>query len=197
MFLVQSKDGSSNWIPLKDLKDSNPIETTEYAVAHKIADELAFAWWTGEILKKRRWILLKLGKSKYCQTAETFGMKVLKTVEEAQRLDRENGNSLWMNAIKKQMKYVMLVFTRAECSLEEAKSGKALPGYQEIKCHLVFDINMDFMRKARFVAGGHITDPPASTTYTSVVSRETVRIALLLAALNDLDVCAADIVMHV
>ena len=93
------------------------------------------------------------------------------------------------------MKYVMLVFMRAECSLEEAKSGKALPGYQE--CHLVFDINMAFMRKARFVAGGHITDPPASTTYTSVVSRETVRIALLLAALNDLDVCAADIVMHV
>ena len=122
-------------------------------------------------------------------------MKVLKTVEEAQPLDQENGNSLWRNNIKKQMKYVMLVFMRAECSLEEAKSGKALPGYQE--CHLVFDINMDFMRKARFVAGGHITDPPASTTYTSVVSRETVRIALLLAALNDLDVCAADIVMHV
>ena len=52
---------------------------------------------------------------------------------------------------------------------------------------------MDFTRKARFVEGGHVTDPPALMTYSSVVSREMVRIALLLAALNDLDVCAADI----
>ena len=43
MFLVQWKDGSSNWILLKDLKDINPIETANYAVAHKIAEEPAFA----------------------------------------------------------------------------------------------------------------------------------------------------------
>ena len=52
---------------------------------------------------------------------------------------------------------------------------------------------MDFTRKARFVAGGHVTDPPECLTYSSVVSRETVRIVFLLAALNDLDICAADI----
>ena len=38
-----------------------------------------------------------------------------------------------------------------------------------------------------------MTDPPESITYSSVVSRETVRIAFLIAALNGLDVCAADI----
>ena len=59
-----------------------------------------------------------------------------------------------MDAIQKEMEHVMPAFTRAECSLEEVKSGKALPGYQEIKCHLVFNIKIDFMRKARFVAGG-------------------------------------------
>ena len=85
-----------------------------------------------------------------------------------------------MDAITKEMKHVMPALTRAECSLDEAKSGKALPGYQEIKCHLIFDIKMDFTRKARFVAGGHMTDPPASMTYSSVVSREMVRIDLLL-----------------
>ena len=52
---------------------------------------------------------------------------------------------------------------------------------------------MDFTRKARFVAGGHLTGPPESITYSSVVSRDTVRVAFLIAALNDLDVCAADI----
>ena len=43
------------------------------------------------------------------------------------------------------------------------------------------------------MAGGHQTDPPSAITYASVVSRESVRIAFLLAALNGLDVQAADI----
>ena len=38
-----------------------------------------------------------------------------------------------------------------------------------------------------------MTDPPASITYASVVSRESVRIAFMVAALNDLDIMAADI----
>eukprot|EP00957_Ditylum_brightwellii_P024639 1861864-Ditylum_brightwellii.AAC.1 len=38
-----------------------------------------------------------------------------------------------------------------------------------------------------------MTEPPSSLTYLSVVSRETVRIALTIAALYDLDIMAADI----
>ena len=46
----------------------------------------------------------------------------------------------------------------------------------------------DFRRKARLVAGGHMTKAPASTTYASVVSRETVRIALMIFTFIDLEV---------
>ena len=42
------------------------------------------------------------------------------------------------------------------------------------------------------VAGGHMTGAPTIMTYASVVSRETVRIALTIAALNDLEVKAAE-----
>ncbi len=66
-------------------------------------------------------------------------------------------------------------------------------GFQEIKCHMIFDVKMDLTRKARFVAGGHLTEPPASITYSSVVSRDSVRIAFLLAAMNDLDILACDV----
>ena len=58
-------------------------------------------------------------------------------------------------------------------------------GHKEIPCHIIFDIKMDFTRKARFVAGGHKTDPPTSLTYSSVVARDSVRIGFLIAALND------------
>ena len=52
---------------------------------------------------------------------------------------------------------------------------------------------MDFSRKARFVAGGHTTEAPASVTYSSVVSRDSIRIGFLIAALNDLDIMSCDL----
>ncbi len=65
--------------------------------------------------------------------------------------------------------------------------GSAHIGYQKIPCHMIFDVKMeDFRRKARLVAGGHLTKAPATITYASVVSRETVRLALTFASLNDL-----------
>ena len=60
---------------------------------------------------------------------KSLGIKVPKTVEQAQRFDRESGNCLWMDANKKEMKHVMPAFSRAKRSLGEAKSGKALLGY--------------------------------------------------------------------
>jgi len=41
--LVKWADGSESWIPLKDLKESHPIETAEFAKARSIVDEPAFA----------------------------------------------------------------------------------------------------------------------------------------------------------
>ena len=59
------------------------------------------------------------------------------------------------------------------------------PGYTEVNgSHLIFTIKMeDFRRKSHYVAVGHTVSPaPAILTYASVVSRETVWIALTLAA---------------
>jgi isoprenylcysteine carboxyl methyltransferase (ICMT) family protein YpbQ len=52
---------------------------------------------------------------------------------------------------------------------------------------------MDFTRKARLVAWGDQTDTPSTLTYSSVVTRESVRIAFTIAALNNLDVMMFDI----
>ena len=67
-------------------------------------------------------------------------------------------------------------------------------GHSEIRLHWVFDIKMDSLqRKARLVANGNETDPPKDMTYSSVVSRDSVRTFFLIAALNDLDILSADI----
>ncbi len=43
------------------------------------------------------------------------------------------------------------------------------------------------------MAGGHLTEAPATIPYASVVSRETVCLALTFASLNDLKVKVGDI----
>ena len=67
------------------------------------------------------------------------------------------------------------------------------PGYTKASGHIVFDVKMDFTRKARWVKDGHKTADPLGSNYAGVVSRDTVRIAFTYAALNDLNVCAADV----
>ena len=70
-----------------------------------------------------------------------------------------------------------------------------LIGFQQITGYIIFDIKLGegFRRKARFVRDGHKTKPPSSVTYSSVVSRDLVRIMLLVAALKYFDIQGADI----
>jgi len=185
---VQWKDGSTDWIALKDLKDSYPVELAEYAVTAKIDDEPAFAWWINYTLKKRERIIKKL-KTKYWDRSHKFGIRIPKSVEEALEIDKQNGDTYWKDAIEKEMKNVKIAFELYDGDV------RSLIGYQEIRCHMIFDIKLseNFRRKARYVAGGHTTDTPSAITYSSVVSRDSVRICLLLAALNGLDILAGDI----
>ena len=66
-------------------------------------------------------------------------------------------------------------------------------GYEHINCHIIFDVNIDFLRKAQFVAGGHTTNPTAEYTYAGFVLWDSVCISSTLATLNDLENFAADI----
>ena len=66
---------------------------------------------------------------------------------------------------------------------DDIRKGEIKPGYEHVNVHMIFDINMDwkFNIKARFVADIHTTVPPSLIKYSSVVSRESVRIAFILA----------------
>jgi hypothetical protein len=186
-FCVLWKDGTTTWQRLADMKESNPVEVAEYVTAKELGHEPAFAWWVEWTLKRRDRIIASVSNRTLKRT-HRFGIAIPRNVEEAYRLDKENGNTLWADAISKEMKNVRVAFKILD-------RGQVVPiGYQFICCHGIFDVKMDsFQRKYRMVAGGHMTEAPATLTYASVVSRESVRIALMLAALNDLEVKAADI----
>ncbi len=188
--LVKWKDNSTTSVALKDLKESYPVQVAEYAVEARISEEPAFAWWVPYTLQKRNRIIAKKLKSNYWVCTHKFGIKIPKTVAEARAFDLENGNTLWWDAICKEMRNVRPAFEAWD------KDTSEMPiGYQEVKCNLIFDVKMgeNFRRKARFVAGGHTTEVPSTLTYASVVSRDSVRITLTIAVLNDLQILACDI----
>lgn len=54
---VRWKDGSSSWVRLADLKESNPIQLAEYAIAIKLVSEAAFSWWVPHVIRKRERII--------------------------------------------------------------------------------------------------------------------------------------------
>jgi hypothetical protein len=185
-FNVQWKDGSQQWIPLKDLKESNPVDIAEYVQRHGLVDEPAFAWWVPHTLRKRERIIASV-IARVKKKTHKYGIRVPRTVAEAYALDKENGNTMWRDAIRKEMKNTEVAFKFLDDGVRPP------PGYECAPLHLIFDVKMDFTRKARLVFGGHKTIDPKGSTYAGVVSRESVRIAFTYAALMGLDVMAADI----
>jgi hypothetical protein len=185
-FLVQWKDGTRTWVPLKDMKESHPVETAEYVCAKRIDKEPAFIWWVPYTLCKRDRIIASV-KSRIRKTEIKYGVELPTSVAHAYELDKKNGNDFWSKAIEKEMSNVGIAF-------EILEDGQKAPiGWSKASGHIVFDVKMDFTRKARWVLDGHLTKKPDISTYAGVVSRESVRIALTYAALNDINVMAADI----
>ena len=184
-FNVKWESGETSYIALKDIKEHNPVEIAEYVIANKLDKEPAFAWWTRTALKQRNTIISKMAKR--IRKRMKFGIDLPATYEEAVALDKKNGNTLWQDATRKEINNVEIAFKFLD-------DGTSLPiGFKKITCHLIFDVKFDLTRKARYVGGGHLTQVSPSLSYSSVVSRDSVRIMFLIAALNDLDVRMCDI----
>ena len=186
--LVEWRDGSTEWVALKDLKESYPVKLATYAKERKVNDKPAFAWWVPYVLRKQKQILQKI-KSKYLARTHKYGIRIPKNVKEAMDIDKENGNTLWLDAIKLEMRNVRI-------AVEEFDGDpNTLVGYTQITGHLVFDVKLgeNFRQKARYCANGHKTGAPALVTYSTVVSSDLVRILLTIAALNELDILGADV----
>ena len=166
--LVRWKNGSEQWVPLKLLKDNYPVETADYAMANQIQDESAFIWWVPYTLRKRD-VILSSVKARVRQTNIKYGIKVPRTLKEAIMFDKENNNTFWHDAVDKEMNGILPGFDFPD-------SNKPPPGYSKSSGHLVFDVKMDFTRKARWVKDGHLTPDPVDSNYAGVVSRESVRI---------------------
>jgi hypothetical protein len=139
------------------------VEVTEYAVPNNFHGAPAFVWWVTYILNKHSHIIAAFTK-RYHKTTHIFGIEVSNSWDDCIILDKENGNILWQDAVRKEIKNAHIVF-------QIFNGDEAVrPTYQEMLCHMIFDVKMeDVFHNARFVAGGHTTDTPYAMTYASIL----------------------------
>ena len=109
--MVLLEDGSTNWIQIKEIKDSNPIEVAEYAVVNHIQYEPAFAWWVSKVTMRSNRIISKV-KLKDWRTTHKFSIHLPKTDKEEFRFEKEAGNYYWERAPNKEISKVKVVWQR-------------------------------------------------------------------------------------
>ena len=103
-----------------------------------------FNWWVPRDQKKRDYIVSK-DDARVKRVTHKYGTGVPEDWNDAMRIDEANGNTLWQDAIAKEMDTVNIAFVFLK------KGQKVPPGWEKPGGHLVYDVQMDFTRKARWV----------------------------------------------
>ncbi len=125
--------------------------------------------------------------SRVRKTSHKYGIELPTSVKHAIEINSKNGNTLWQDALSKEMGNVCVAFEILGPHM------KVPPGWHKASGHLVFDVKMDFTRKACWVKDRHKTPDSATSSFAGVVSCDSIRIALTHAALLGLPVLGADI----
>ena len=95
-----------------------------------------------------------------------FGLCIPRDYKDALLIDKSNDNTHWQNAIQLELDNI-----DAHRTFRDLGPGTPLPsGYHNIHVHFVFDVKEDGRRKARLVAGGHLTPIPYESVYSSVAA---------------------------
>ncbi len=93
---------------LSDLKESHPLQVAEYAVAMGVDRKPGLNWWVLHTLKKCDAIIALVKKRSvwYLKCTHKFSIECPKTVEDALELNKCNGNTMWADAIGKEMRNI-------------------------------------------------------------------------------------------
>ena len=117
--LIQWKYGTTTWTPINILKEFNPVEVPEVLVKRGISDKPEISWWVAFTFKNRDRIIDTV-KSRVGKKTHKFGIEFPMYIENANRLDANNWDMLWQDAIANDMYQVLVAFNILE-------DGESLP----------------------------------------------------------------------
>ena len=170
------------------------FSVVDYCRTNRLLDVEGFRFLRGKA-RSKEFIERKVNASKLHAPRHSpvymFGIQVPRNHAEAMRLDKENGNTLWADAEAEEFKSIQGYNTLID---KGHKKDTPFPeGYKLITAHMVYAVKHDGRHKARYVAGGHLTDTPVESVYSSVTTLRGVRYTTFAAEHSRLLMWASDV----
>ena len=171
---VEWENGEITWEPLGIIAKSDPVTCAIYAKENGLLDTPG--WIQFKRLARRQKKLIRMAnqaklKSFRHSPIYKFGVQVPRNHAEAMELDKRDGTTLWADAKAKELNQIDEYNTFTDLG-----KGARPANHRKIKVHMVYDVKPDLRRKARLVAGGHLTPTPIHSVYSSVVSLRGLKI---------------------
>ena len=166
--MVEWESGEVTYEPLTLISKDDPITCAVYAKKHDLLDTTGWKHLKRYAKTSKRLIrAVKQSRIRQVRASARYqhGFQVPKDYNDAMRLDKENGNTHWQDAMDLELtqKHEYKVFK--DTGKAKFHNGKVVTpdGFQKIRVHFVYAVKHDGRFKARLVADGHLTKEPVES----------------------------------
>ena len=196
--MVEWESGEVTYEPLTLISKDDPITCAVYAKKHDLLDTTGWKHLKRYAKTSKRLIrAVKQSRIRQVRASARYqhGFQVPKDYNDAMRLDKENGNTHWQDAMDLELTQIHEYKVFKDTGKAKFHNGKVVTpdGFQKIRVHFVYAVKHDGRFKARLVADGHLTKKPVESIYSGVVSLRSLRMVVFLSQLNNLEIWGADV----
>ena len=196
--MVEWESGEVTYEPLTLISKDDPITCAVYAKKHDLLDTTGWKHLKRYAKTSKRLIrAVKQSRIRQVRASARYqhGFQVPKDYNDAMRLDKENGNTHWQDAMDLELSQIHEYKVFKDTGKAKFHNGKVVTpdGFQKIRVHFVYAVKHDGRFKARLVADGHLTKEPVVSIYSGVVSLRSLRVVVFLSQLNNLEIWGADV----
>ena len=180
--MVEWESGEVTYEPLTLISKDDPITCAVYAKKHDLLDTTGWKHLKRYARTSKRLIrAVKQSRIRQVRASARYqhGFQVPKDYNDAIRLDKENSNTHWQDAMDLELTQIHEYKVFKDTGKAQFHNGKA--------------VTPDGFQKARLVADGHLTKEPVESIYSGVVSLRSLRMVVFLSQLNDLEIWGADV----
>ena len=196
--MVEWESGEVTYEPLTLISKDDPITCAVYAKKHDLLDTTGWKH-LKRYAKTSKGLIRAVKQSRIRQVRASaryqHGFQVPKDYNDAMRLDKENGNTHWQDAMDLELTQIHEYKVFKDTGKAKFHNGKVVTpdGFQNIRVHFVYAVKHDGRFKARLVADGHLTKEPVESIYSGEVSLRSLRMVVFLSQLNNLEIWGADV----
>ena len=196
--MVEWETGEITYEPLALISKDDPITCAVYAKKHDLLDTTGWKHLKRYAKTSKRLIrAVKQSRIRQVRASARYqhGFQVPKDYNDAMRLDKENGNTHWQDAMDLELTQIHEYKVFRDTGKAKFHNGKVVipDGFQKIRVHFVYAVKHDGRFKARLVADGHLTKEPVESIYSGVVSLRSLKMVVFLSQLNNLEIWGADV----